>query len=361
MNNIRICLEEFNNNLDDIVSYIECIDKQKDILSEFINKKNNTGTNDLKDIYQEFNRVFRTPVAYNAIIISIYGCFESFVDKICSAYIEMMREYITDYEQLPEILRNKHLRISGEFLSNANRFKNYDLTENEVVTNLYNCISKNPTYELNKELLLKHGGNLRIDQLFNLLTDIGIDHCKTEFIKNEHFIQSIAQKHDLNSKNAIQFINKKDKEAGNKLFEELDELVEQRNKVAHGWVIDSRLSNNKIKNDIITFMRVLGEIICDIMEDSFASFLHNSRKLKPFPSPINVYGNKILCINSVDSHLKCGDYIYSANGERYKMLKIEEIQLNNKPVEKIEEENIDIGIRVNLTIKKNWNYYYYAK
>lgn len=361
MNNIRICLKEFIKNLEDIVSYIECIDKQKGVLGEFVKEKDGVEIDKFQKVYQEFIRVFRMPVAYNAVIISIYGCFESFVDKICSSYIEMMEEYITNYEQLPERLREKHIRKSGEFLNNAGRFRNYELKEIDVVSNLYKCMTNELTYELNKELLLSHGGNLKIDRLFELLREMGIENCKEKFLNNIHFVQRITDKYELDEASAKQFIIEKNKEEENKLFEELDELVEQRNKVAHGWVVDSRLSNDKIKNDIITFMRVLGEVTCNIMEGGFVSFLHNCGKLKQFSTPIAVHNNKILCINSKDSHLECGEYIYSIIGERYKMLKIEEIQVNGKSIEKVEGENVNIGICVDSHIKKNWNYYYCVK
>lgn len=358
MNNIRLCTNEFKKNLDDIVLYIDIIDKQKKLLERLSNMEELIHFNEIRDIYNEFNSAFRTPVAYNAIIISVYGCFEAFVDKSCSSYIDMMKQCVSNYEQLPEKLRNKHIRKTGEFLSNSQRFKNYGINEKDVVSNLLGCMTNEGRFGLNKELLLSHSGNLRIEQLVELLGEMGITDCKGKILANSHFIQRIAQKYEVDNKAAKDMINERNRRKDNSLFEELDALVEQRNRVAHGWVVDSRISTDMIKNDIISFIHILGEIVCEILEESFVSFLYSCGKLKEFSPPIIVHNNKILCVNSKDSFLKRGGYIFAIIEDNYKMLEIEEIQVDRKSIPEVSEENIDIGVKVNSPIKDNWNYYY---
>ena len=45
----------------------------------------------------------------------------------------------------------------------------------------------------------------------------------------------------MSQDSARNFIDSKNKQADNKLFDELSLLIEQRNKVAHGWCVDNRL------------------------------------------------------------------------------------------------------------------------
>lgn len=353
MNNIRMCTNEFIKNLDDIILYIDSISKQKELLEQIFNETEKFNIEKTKEMYNEFNYVFRTPVAYNAIIISVYGCFETFIDKACSSYIEMLRQNVVDYEQLPVKLRDKHIRKTGEYLSNSQRFKNYNINDVNVVSNLFECMKNKEGFELNKELLLTHGGNLGILQLIELLSELGVSDCKGKILTNDHFVQRIAEKYEISNEIARQKINEKNRLVNNNLFEELEGLVEQRNRVAHGWVIEERISTDIIKNRIITFMKMLGQIVCDVLEESFVSFLHDCGKLKEFATPIDVYGNKVLCINSKDSHLKRGEYIYMSIDKKYKMLEVKEIQVDGESISEVNDEDIEIGIKVDTYIKKN--------
>lgn len=81
--------------------------------------------------------------------------------------------------------------------------------------------------------------------------------------------------------------------------------------------------------------------------------------LEKFDEPIKIINNIILCINSKDSHLKKGDSILLIKNDNRKVrLEVLGIEIEKKSVDSIEEENIDVGIKVNKKIKKEWQYYY---
>ena len=192
-------------------------------------------------------------------------------------------------------------------------------------------------------------------ELFN---DLGIQNCKERILSNIKYIEFISRKNEMNIDNAQKYINIKNQESENKLFEELDELIEQRNKVAHGWCVDTRISYDVLLDNIIPFMKMLGSVISDIFEEEIIKVLYETNSLKQFDKAINVINNKILCINCKDAKLKCGGFIYGYNKKRYVALKILELQYNNQSKEEILEENIEIGIEVDSNIKKNWTYFY---
>lgn len=76
-----------------------------------------------------------SPIQYNTVIISIYGCFEQYIDNIFNEYCHALYAII----------------------------ENYDLTDKQAVKNAVEAFD-NPKVGLgnNQELILTHGGNLKI-------------------------------------------------------------------------------------------------------------------------------------------------------------------------------------------------------
>ena len=261
------------------------------------------------------------------------------------------------YDDLASKIKQKHIKKSGEFLLNTNRFKNFEITEVDVIKNLYSCFEEEK-FSLNKELLLTHSGNLGIEQLIELFNDLGIENSKLKILEKEEYVTYIKNKNEISDEKAKEYINKKKGEDINNLFEELTILVEQRNVVAHGWCVDNRLSNGILIEQIIPFMKMMGQVICDIFEDEFVIILKNNNFLKEIGGVINVFNNRIICINSKKSRLKVGDYIFADTSREYKRFKILNIQYNGENIQQIEEDNIDVGILIDGHVKENWKYFY---
>ncbi len=357
MNSIILNEEEFLNNLNDIKLYIEFIEQQKELFDNVKIYNNNLYEANINQMKETFRKVFNTPVTYNAIIISLYGCFESYIDKISNSLLDFWVNKVQKYDDLPEKVKTKHLKKSGDFLSNPQRFKNLEITEKEVLKKLCICLNGEENFQLNKELLLMHSGNLGIEQLTELFSDLGLKDCRQEILFNEKYIEYISQKHELNNEKAKKYIE--DKKSTNNLFEELEQLIEQRNKVAHGWCVDTRLSYDILKGKIIPYIEMIGKVIYDIFEKQFIDILSKTGSLKKFDEVIAVYNNKILCVNIKDANLKCEEYIYALNKQNnYILLKIIGMQDNKQVIRSICGGNKKIGIEVDSPIKKNWSFYY---
>jgi hypothetical protein len=99
-------------------------------------------------------------------------------------------------EEIANEIKQKHIKKSGEFLVNSNRFKNFEINELEVIKNLYSCFEEEK-FSLNKELLLTHSGNLGIDQLIELFNDLGIKNSKAKILGKKKFVEYIKNKNEL--------------------------------------------------------------------------------------------------------------------------------------------------------------------
>ena len=140
MNSIRLNRNEFFKNLEDVKIYVKCLEEQKELLKKVNSCNIVLPEVDINKIQQRFEEVLRTPVTYNAVIISLYGCYEAYIDKISNSLLDFFVSKVVKYNDLPEKIKNKHIRKGGEFLSNPQRFRNFEITEQEVIRNLHICI-----------------------------------------------------------------------------------------------------------------------------------------------------------------------------------------------------------------------------
>lgn len=355
MNNLILSKEEFENNIKDVIQYIHCITNQVEIY-ENIDKVALNKITTLDTQKKTFLQILRGPVMYNAVIISLYGCFEDYLNKISAEYLDVLKNIVVEYDKLPRKIKEKHIKKVGEFLSNPQRYSNYQITERDVISNLYGCM-ENKKITLTKQLLLAHSGNMKIKPIVELLLDLGIENAQDKIIFNNEFMIFQQRKHEIKDDDIKQYIENRKKDA-DALFEELNCLVDQRNRVAHSWCVESRISMDMILDNIVPFIKMLGNVICDVyMKEIIKRYIENGN-IVAFDEPIEVYNNEILCINSKDAILKQGGCIYACGGGDYYVLSVEELEIDRESVMEIRGGEKNIGIKVNKKIKKNWKFYY---
>lgn len=325
MDDFNRIIDQYRKRLDEIKQHIEFISLQKELYKELKD-------NDSMDKYSaNLIKIMNSTVQYNSIIICLYGCFEEFVDEVASKYIDIINGLCISYDELPESIRHKHLNKVGDFLSNPQRYRGYELTVHDCIKNLYMSITSDEERILNKDLILSHAGNLKIDKIYYFFQELGVGELKSR-------IEKVLE---------------------NTVIKLLDELVDQRNVISHSWEVEQRFSLDKIKDEIIELLINIGEILREVLIDEIFFFMYGKGKFDSFNTPIKVISNRILCINSKYSSLKIGDSILvrKSNNEMER-LEILELQKDRQKINKIEENNINIGIKVNKKIEKEWYYYY---
>lgn len=351
----------FEKRISEIINYIEYINSQKKILGLIDSIEH--GTDEKLQMLLKYKKnleeIVNSNIQYSAIIISLYGLFESFIEDIFKTYLNKIYSLLNyDYNKLPAKILNKHKIKTGEFLSNSNRFKNYEIDVENVISNLYNCINRNSKAKLNEEFILSHSSNIGIEELLNFMNDFNILDGYNSIINSEKFIKYISSKIEKEEIEKVKEYIKGNKNKKELLFYELDLLLKERNKIAHSWIVDTRISLTVIIEEIIPFIKCLSNIIRDILLDNYCGLLKENNKLKCFAPPLDVYNNIILCINNKNALLKKDDFIFREKKGKIEPIKIIELQKNGIILERINEKNIDIGIKVNKKIKKTDKFYY---
>lgn len=286
-------------------------------------------------------------LVYNAIIISIYGCFENYVDSILGVYLELLAESRKTYAELPKNLKKKYQLKLGEFLSNPGRFKNLELDIATEIGKYQELLKSNFNDTINKYFALAHSGNLHQDELFGLMSDLGISNPQEQIIELYEFKKFYLE----NGMDEREFSIKKARKM-NEFFLPLHKLISQRNTVAHSWNVDNRIDIREIRDEIIPFVQMLCDCVFRVCASEVFSFEASSALLAEEKS-IAVYNNRIVCMNNQNRKVSVGDYIVYTSADKVHVARVEKIQVEREDISCVDEtQAINIGIEIDDVIKK---------
>ena len=71
--------------------------------------------------------ISRSTVSYNAVIISLYGCYENYVNSLIEELIRQISDNSSDYSDIPTDMRISNINLSSDFLNAKHRYKNFNL------------------------------------------------------------------------------------------------------------------------------------------------------------------------------------------------------------------------------------------
>lgn len=366
MNEFYNCLDKFNKQIEEILLYLELLELQKNFIAEF---ENNMHNENISIYLQKLSKIQNSTVQYNALIISIYGCFEEFVNNIAEIYIKNICSFTDEMKFLPINITQKYLNRLSEYLSNPNRFRRFGLDRDKVLENFYDLFNPSTQISFGKNIcfLLNHSGNLTNKQVIEFSKEIGIKINFNSFIDNSYFKKYLKDKFQYDDSQINVFRRKKIEE--NTIFLQLDTLVNERNKVAHGWTIYERISYSVIKDDIISFLKVYGQTLLEIYIEDLINYLFRNKlqftnKLQfiKLGNIIDIFNNNILCVNNGENLFKVGDFIIAVSRDETvkNVFRIKSLQINKKNINEITEKNVDVGIGFenDKRIKKTMELYF---
>ncbi len=356
MNRQRQHFNILNERLNEIQNFITLIDLQKKLFVEYnkTDDKSNIPLLHIEDYCKLSETLGNSRVQYNAAIISIYACFENYIDDLAKSYVEFYLFNIMNFEELPLKTKETYLRNAGEFLTNPHRYSGIELTSSDIIKRLSDNISDIHETPLQYEFVLKHSGNLKIDNLAELFKNIGIDSLISKLKCNYIFMRYTSEIKNISLDCISETLS-----LSNDIFNNLDKLVNARNNVAHGWIDYERISYKSLIYDMIPFIRVLCNALLEITLASSFYLLQTKGKLVEYDAPIAVYNKNILCINTKSSKLRAYDYIFYIDTSSQKHItQINELQIDGKPQSEIVVPNVKVGINLDRPIKDTYKFYY---
>ena len=342
----RLLLEYqvFLSHIDEIYGFLTKVDKNVTI------EKISNAIVDLdaekEELLSFIQQLGGSTLVYNAIIISLYGCLENYIDKLLGVYLEILTENKNTYEDLPEKLRDKYRNKLGEFLSSPQRFANMELDLAQEVSKYNELIHSNVSGTINKNLALAHSGNLHFNEICLLMTHLGIKDAKTKIIDcsifKEYHINHGMDEMEYDAKRARRIDD---------FFIPIEQLITQRNSVAHSWNVEDRVSLREIKTIVLPFVKMLCECILRVCVVE-AFMLNPSQSMFKDEKPINVFHNQIVCLNNQNVKVALNDCIIYTSGADVKIARIKNIQVDGSDIDSVQEtEAKNIGVKLDNRIQ----------
>lgn len=337
----------FEDRINEILKFVSLVSQQKVFTTKIFGDEQWLHDQLSSESYVLHSRdLLNSKVQYNAIIISTYACFENYIDDLLKEYISSIIQNGIKLEDISPTSSKTYKEKVVDYLSNPHRFPIDLYDEKTVIKSFFDCYHEDNT-SLIPELFLHHGGNLRETQIKDLLRITGVlqnsdladsgdvKDFADEYIKDPDFLNALFLKPSI-------------------ITQCLDEIVEQRNRIAHSWSSENRLGEIPLINHIKT-IQFLGRVLLSHVELAFVK----TRKpnLFRFSKIIEVYKHQILCLNTENEVLAIGDMLYFEGQDVSGIAHIRRIEIEKQSVVSTKGDCADVGIELDRRVKKDFIYY----
>ena len=206
-----------------------------------------------------------------AFVVALYASFEKYIEDLVAAYSRLQTRRL-QYADLPETLVKKHLLVTAELLYRGRLGKGRyaSLRELDVVRNLFECLNGTASYMLNEAAVIAHDANLRASEIASLFTAVGIDHVCSKACRSDSLLDWYCTVKDLASR-------PKDGVPSTTVDEQLKNIVESRNQVAHRGETPDQLLGVDEMNERLGFIKAFSESVFAIALGRYLQDHHVSR------------------------------------------------------------------------------------
>lgn len=253
---MRSTLDEFTKELEEL-----------DVLVASIRPVNAALANHTDSLVRKYVFV-RRRFDYAAFAVALYASFERFIEAFIAEYAQFESRRLR-YSELPARLLTKHRARTAEMLSRGRlgEGRYVGLTELEVVKNLFDCLNGVKPYTLNKAAVIAHDVNLRVTEIDNLFTTVGIENVCDRVRRADALLNWYSKTKDLE-------VVLQDGVPATLIEGRIKDLVDRRNEIAHGGDIPTELPGENEMKDSISFMRAFAQSIFAITAGAYLKSHH---------------------------------------------------------------------------------------
>jgi RiboL-PSP-HEPN len=283
--------------------------------------------------------------SYIGCISALYSSFENFVEREAFRFGEML---LTDSSNLSSeqmsIIRRRYVRNASALLGQTlgvGRYRN--VSEFDVAKSLASFLDdSSSSFDLRLELMALHTSNLRWDSMCELFQWGAPD------------IPNMIRRSDA----VDSWMSRTDNVTGRTLLEalknELEDLVERRNEVAHRAIPDDILSNERLlaKVDFIEAISLglVASLAVPLLEASI-----KGGETASLGVPAEYYRkNRVVIFAALESSVSEGDCILLPGKVAARWGRVLEVQLDDKRVPKA-NVGTEAGLRLDFEVRKKTN------
>lgn len=285
---------------------------------------------------------------YAAFVVALYASFEKFIEGLVAAYAQLESSRL-QYTKLPEKLVKKHLTRTAEMLSRGRigEGRYADLTEIEVVKNLFECLNGTMPYTLNRASVVAHDLNLRACEIDELFAVVGVEQMCVRIRRADAFVEWYQ---DVNGLSSVS----QDGVPAAIIEERIRDLVERRNQIAHGRGTPDELPGVDKMRETVGFIQAFAKSVFAITVGLYLrNHHHGGIHLVQRQNDGPYKSGKVVIINPPAQRIFRGQPIFALGetiGARWG--RIQSLQVNDKDMPEIEANaSAPNGVGVELDFK----------
>lgn len=291
----------------------------------------------------------RRRLDYAAFVVSLYASFERFVEDFVwsRAEVDIMRK---PYDQLPDGLRDKHLRDSAELLVRRSLGKGrYEsLTNEEVVRNLHLCMSNTQPYRMTKAAVIKHDNNLREEVVVGLFSAIGVAGLNRAVRRSSTMVEWFRD---------VEGVESSEVPPGTVELR-IKDLIDRRNEVAHGGGSVSESLSSEEMMERTDFFQAYARSLFQVVGGEYIAAYYNDKTsydLGEFMEGPFKEG-RVVVIAKPPVRLAVDQPVFVTSGKRVaRWGKIQELRVEGVGIETIEPDSSaeSVGLKLSFPVRRS--------
>lgn len=228
---MKLALISFLKELDDLEKFLEATRSEGKLVDQLVAHALGTDKSEddselpsLLEIIKSNSSLKRKQVYFSSVI-TLYGALERFVEEAVKEYVDQLVEIFQNYQNLPDEIRDKHIKLSIEYLSSMNRSSQISSDEfTSAVKNLNNCLIEQSPFRLNARAFSLRSANMKFDRIRQIMSNLKIQFNLDRILDTSKFSDFVIKRYGESSV----------KSGGTHLLNRVNELVDLRNDIAHG-------------------------------------------------------------------------------------------------------------------------------
>lgn len=250
------------------------------------------------------DRTVRRKYQYISGVIALYGAMEQYVEAILSSYLRALPKVFGRFENIPESVRAKHHELTVDYLTaiKANRVHNPE-DQDAVVLRLARCRPRATRYEFNTRAFTLRNANMSFDRMRGMFAGAGISITPRVLVNSRSFGNYYA------AKNGLVLPQIGDAEARAE-FSAVDDLVDRRNRVAHGSNCVDDIEDAVLLKDRVNHLRMYGRAIHEVVEGCIMRCCYQRRAGLVLGVPVHKFRDNVVCFELKNGEIATGDAVY---------------------------------------------------
>ena len=276
------------------------------------------------------------------LIVLLYGSLERYIEDLAEEYLNAYKDSLNDFSDFPKRIQETHFDVTLEYLKlSATSYYRGNATKSDLARSIYTCHDEKQVGHFITEPFLRHTSNFRISAIDDFFNRIGAPSV----------LRSSAARREASG--FIQETGFQVSEGRHeRLWSRLDELVEDRNRIAHGDL--SNIASSTTISDYCSLLSALAICLNAQIRDVYCSHFLNSHGRK-IGNPVAIFSNGIFGIRTAGVPIEVDSMLCCENSEGFThSLKVLEIHVDGKPAERTPNgEDVQVGLKVDGICRRN--------